>query len=120
MQRGRVLRVLSGLTSIFAPVFCLMKIGFEIDLSPPVGLFNIVSAEAMMRFPSRSKLIVKKSSRRRSPPWKFGFAVQFVPLKQILLSWIGRPEAFVTESCGSTNFLEPSEHVSVLPWAFRV
>src|SRR5688500_4161265 len=115
MQRGRVLRVLSGSSSILVPVFCLMKIGFEMDLSAPVGLCSIVSAEAMIRFPSRSKLIVKKSPSRRSPPSKLGFALHVVPLRQILLSWIGRPDAFVTENCGGTNCLDPSEQVTVFP-----
>src|SRR5688500_14578124 len=115
MQSGRVLRVLSGLTSILAPPSCLMNSGLEIVFAPPVGLGSIVSAVAMMRLPSRSKLMVKKSPRRRSPPSKLGFALHVVPLRQILLSWIGRPDAFVTENCGGTNCLDPSEQVTVFP-----
>ena len=65
-----------------------MKIGFATGFGPPVGLFRVVSAEAMKMLPEWSKFTVKKSPSRRSPPSKFGFALHVVPLRQILPEWM--------------------------------
>src|SRR3990170_3383473 len=110
MHGGFVSRVLSGFSSILAPVFCLMKIGFATGFGPPTGFVRVVSPETMNSPPLESKLIVKKSPSLRSPLSKLGLALHVVPLRQILPTWMGRPDAFATSNCGPTNLRDPSEH----------
>src|SRR5438876_669832 len=97
-----------------------MNTGFATGFGVPNGLFSRVSAETMNSRPCRSKLTVKKSPSLRSPAWKLVFALHAVPCRQMGPTWIGRLDAFVTENCGGTNRFDPSEHVTVVPWAFCV